>query len=46
MNEKTFLIGYEKPVFREYTLTKVISFQYHRNKNGKLYKVYDKKRWL
>lgn len=47
---KTFLIGYELPVYKPnlYFLEcrDKKPFQYHRNKNGKLYKVHDKNKWV
>lgn len=42
---KTYLIGYYLPVYKWYDLTKS-EFQFHRNKNGKLYKEHDKNKWV
>lgn len=42
---KTFLIGYELPVYKWCDLT-TSSFQYHRNKNGKVFKEFNKSKWI
>lgn len=42
---KTYLIGYDLPVYKWCDLT-TSAFQFHRNKNGKLYKEYDKSKQI